>query len=143
MRIQAIRASETLYKAGDRSFADDYKRLTKDADVDVVIQAMLTMNRWKVPGGVETIKAVSEANKARGVHARRDEHPQPRRKCGRARRPRRRPDVHSGAETAVIEKGGTIFNELCMTCHGSDGLGTPKAGRRRRRWRRRLRDRRA
>ena len=26
MRIQAIRASETLYKAGDRSFAADYKR---------------------------------------------------------------------------------------------------------------------
>ena len=26
MRIQAIRASETLYKAGDKSFADDYKR---------------------------------------------------------------------------------------------------------------------
>ena len=32
MRIQAIRASETLYKAGDRSFAADYTRLTKDAE---------------------------------------------------------------------------------------------------------------
>ena len=50
MRIQAIRASETLYKAGDQSFAADYAALTKDADVDVVIQAMLTINRWKVAG---------------------------------------------------------------------------------------------
>ena len=32
MRVQAIRASETLYKAGDKSFADDYRALTKDAD---------------------------------------------------------------------------------------------------------------
>ena len=26
MRIQAMRASETLYKAGDKTFADDYRR---------------------------------------------------------------------------------------------------------------------
>ena len=31
MRIQAIRASETLYKAGDRSFAADYRAAAKDA----------------------------------------------------------------------------------------------------------------
>ena len=31
MRVQAIRASETLYKAGDPSFADDYRRLARDA----------------------------------------------------------------------------------------------------------------
>ena len=43
MRVQAIRASETLYKAGDKSFADDYRALTKDADPNVVIQAMLTL----------------------------------------------------------------------------------------------------
>ena len=49
MRIQAMRASETLYKAGDRSFADDYRALANDPDTDVVIQAMLTMNILKVP----------------------------------------------------------------------------------------------
>ena len=36
MRIQAVRASETLYKAGDKSLADDYRRLTKDPDANVV-----------------------------------------------------------------------------------------------------------
>ena len=50
MRIQAIRASETLFKAGDRSFAADYTRLTKDSSVDVVIQALLTINRWRGAG---------------------------------------------------------------------------------------------
>ena len=44
IRIQAIRASETLYKAGDKSFANDYRAMLKDADPDVVIQAMLTLN---------------------------------------------------------------------------------------------------
>ena len=44
MRVQAIRASETLYKAGDRSFDADYRALTKDADADVSIQAMLTLS---------------------------------------------------------------------------------------------------
>src|SRR5204863_1324162 len=60
MRIQVIRASETLYKAGDKSFAADYKRLSGDANVNVAVQSLLTMNRWKVPGAAETIKAVSE-----------------------------------------------------------------------------------
>src|SRR5439155_32051 len=41
MRIQAIRASETLYKAGDKSFAADYKRMTADPSTDVVVQSML------------------------------------------------------------------------------------------------------
>ena len=30
MRVQAIRASESLYKSGDRSFAEDYRALAKD-----------------------------------------------------------------------------------------------------------------
>ena len=67
MRIQAIRASETLYKAGDKSFAGDYKTLTKDPSVDVVIQAMLTINRWKVPDAAATIKAAMDGNQRDGV----------------------------------------------------------------------------
>ena len=100
MRIQAIRASETLYKAGDRSFVDDYKRLTKDADIDVVIQAMLTLNRWKVPGSVETIKAVSETNKARGVTLVATNILNPNANAGGRGGPgaRRRPDVHNGGD---------------------------------------------
>ena len=57
LRVQAIRASETLYKAGDKSFAADYKLLAKDADPDVAIQAMLTMNLHKVTDSAEPIKS--------------------------------------------------------------------------------------
>ena len=67
MRVQAIRASETLYKAGDKSFADDYRALTKDADQNVVIQAMLTANLFKLPDAAEVIKAAQAASKAKGV----------------------------------------------------------------------------
>jgi mono/diheme cytochrome c family protein len=31
-------------------------------------------------------------------------------------------------ETAVLEKGRTIYTEVCFACHGTDGRGTPMAG---------------
>ena len=65
--IQAIRASETLYKAGDRSFAADYRALTQDKDADVVVHAMLTLNLFKTPDAAAAVKSAMEASKARGV----------------------------------------------------------------------------
>ena len=57
IRIQAIRASETLYKDGDKSFAADYRAMVEDSDPNVVIQAMLTMNLQKVPDAREDHRA--------------------------------------------------------------------------------------
>ena len=59
MRIQAMRASETLYKAGDRSFEPTIAALSKDSDTDVVIQAMLTMNMLKVADTRRLVKTVA------------------------------------------------------------------------------------
>ncbi len=67
MRVQAIRASESLYKAGDRSFADDYRAMTKDADPNVVIQAMLTTNLLKLSDASEVISAAKASSRAKGV----------------------------------------------------------------------------
>ena len=67
IRIQAIRASETLYKAGDRTLGADYKARAKDADVDVAMQALMTLNTLKVPDAQVVIKAAQEANTAKGV----------------------------------------------------------------------------
>ena len=67
MRIQAIRASESLFKAGDRSFEADYRAATKDADVDVALQAMLTINVLKFPDAAAVIQATMDANTARGI----------------------------------------------------------------------------
>ena len=67
MRVQAIRASETLYKAGDKSFEADYRQLVKDPDTRVDLQAILTLNLFKVPDIRTVITSAQAANKARGV----------------------------------------------------------------------------
>ncbi len=96
MRIQAIRASETLYKAGDRSFAKDYERMTKDTSVDVALQAMLTMNRWKVPNAADGDQDRDGQQQGARRAGRGERDPQ----CARdrRRRPRRR-----GAEPGAAE----------------------------------------
>src|SRR5262245_4538274 len=67
IRIQAIRASETLYKRGDKALAADYKRLSADSDTDVVMQALMTMNTLKAVEAPATLKSALETNKAKGV----------------------------------------------------------------------------
>ncbi len=121
MRIQAIRASETLFKAGDRSFGADYTRMAGDPDVDVAIQALLTINRWKAPDAAATTKAIMDSNPARGVQL-----------VGTtmlnaaASASARGRAALSPEQRAQLERGGQIYNELCVACHGADALGTPK-----------------
>ena len=124
MRIQAIRASETLYKAGDRSFLADYRGLAKDPDTDVVIQAMLTLNLFKPPDLAATIQE-AQVNKARGVQEIGRQILQPARSLTFGGRGAGgvSPEVQ-----ATLERGATIYNELCSTCHGPDGRGTPVQG---------------
>ena len=118
MRIQAIRASETLYKAGDKSFANDFKALTKDQNIDVVIQAMLTLNRWKIPDAAVTIKETMDGNPARGVQVVASTILTP--PAGRGGPPL------TPEQQAVMDRGAAIYNELCFACHAPDGMGTPK-----------------
>ena len=65
IRIQAIRASETLYKAGDKTLAADYKRLNTDSDTDVVMQSLMTMNTLKVADAARRSEQAQAANKAK------------------------------------------------------------------------------
>ena len=109
MRIQAIRASETLYKHGDQSFADDYRAATKDADVDVALQAMLTLNVLKVADAPAVIQATMDANKARGVQEIGKlllAPPTGRGGRGAAGLPPEQQDL--------LQRGATIYAELCF-----------------------------
>ncbi len=123
MRIQAIRASETLYKAGDRSFAADYAKMASDPEVDVVIQALLTINRWKAPDAGATTKTTMDSNPARGVQVVGTTMLTAAANAAGGGRGRANltPD-----QQAQLDRGGQIYNELCFACHGPDGLGTPK-----------------
>ena len=129
MRVQAIRASETLYKAGDKSFGADYHALAKDADADVVIQALLTLNLFKAPDVADVIKAAQDTSKAAGVVS----------IGGRLlAAPGVLPGTGNGgrgggpalpaAQQALMQRGNAIFTELCFTCHGDDARGAPFAG---------------
>jgi mono/diheme cytochrome c family protein len=132
IRIQAIRASETLYKAGDKSFANDYRAMLKDADTEVVIQAMLTLNLHKAPQYAEAIKSTIASNSARGVKEIGGQLLQP---TGASQG--QRPSLADSAVTGlnfstddrrVLARGDAIYRELCFSCHGPDGQGAPMAG---------------
>ncbi len=121
VRVQAVRASETLYKGGDKSFAADYATLARDADASVAMQALMTMNTLRVPDATTVAKAVQEANKARGVAlvANGILNP-PAADAGGA--------GLTGPAQASHTRGRAIYAELCATCHGANALGEPKPG---------------
>jgi putative membrane-bound dehydrogenase-like protein len=126
LRIQALRASETLYKAGDRSFANDYRALVKDDNGDVVIQAMLTMNVLKVPETAAAVRAAADRNRSRGVRFVAERILNPPAAAGRGTGRGGAP--LTAEEQSTIERGSTIYTELCYSCHGEDGRGTPAPG---------------
>ena len=124
MRIQALRAIESLYKGGDTSFAADVReRATTDADTDVVIQAMLTLAQLKAPGVKEAVTAARETRKARGVTFVAERILNPPAAAGGGRGAALMPD-----ERSAVERGATIYAENCFACHGEDGRGAPLPG---------------
>ena len=129
IRIQAVRVSETLYKAGDKSFAADYVSLTKDADTDVVIQALLTLNTMKVADAAVAMKAALETNKAKGVQLVANTVLHPETYATRAfGLDSLVATTFTPEEQTLMTKGQQVYGEVCFACHGDDGRGTPAPG---------------
>ncbi len=126
LRVHAIRASETLYKAGDTSFGREYRSLTTDPDPDVAIQAMLTLGLFKPPDLPVVVQAAQAANPARGVQevGRRLLLPTASLTFGG-----RGAGNLTATQQATLQRGAAVYNELCATCHGPDGRGTAVEGR--------------
>jgi mono/diheme cytochrome c family protein len=131
IRIQAIRASETLYKANDKSFAADYRAMTEDADPNVIIQAMLTLNLQKIPDAAKIIAAATAASQVRGVKEIGAQILKPGASLGQ------RPSLADAAVSFMnfsadqrksMVRGEGTYKELCSSCHGPDGKGAPMAG---------------
>jgi mono/diheme cytochrome c family protein/glucose/arabinose dehydrogenase len=131
IRVQAIRASESLYKRADKSFAADYRAMTEDGDPNVAIQAMLTLNLHKVPDAEKLIRATSASTTSRGVREIGAQILRPQLSMGQ------RPSLADTAVTALnmstdqrraLQRGEATYRELCTTCHGPDGAGAPMAG---------------
>ena len=123
VRIAALRAGESLIKAGDKGLASSYAPLTDDADSDVAIQAVLTANKLKFPDARKQIEAALKTHSSKGVKAIADlilNPPQP---------PRKKPvDFLTRNEKRLFKRGEAIYKELCYACHGSDGKGLQMEG---------------
>ena len=132
IRIQAIRASETLYKAApaNRSFAADYVAMTKDPDPNVVIQAMLTLKLHEVAGYEAVVRGIRETSTVRG----------PKEVASQILRPQSaigQPASNDAAagylnftseDRRTLLAGERVYRELCFSCHGDDGKGAPAGG---------------
>jgi mono/diheme cytochrome c family protein/glucose/arabinose dehydrogenase len=123
IRIQALRASETLYKYGEKSLAAEYRTMVKDADVDVAFQALLSGYILKIEKVDEFITASIKENPAQSfqvVGTQLLEKMAEQKKVAETK--------FAPQQLALFTKGKTIFESYCSTCHGVKGLGTPTGG---------------
>ncbi|HET7695570.1 MAG TPA: hypothetical protein VFK57_07675 [Vicinamibacterales bacterium] len=124
MRIQAMRASETLYKNGDKSFADDYRRLSTDPETNVAIQALLSASLFKLKDLPDLVKGAQAANPAKGLALIGSRLLTPPVTFGSGRRG----GALTPAEQKRLQHGSEVYGAVCFACHGDDALGAPLAG---------------
>ena len=119
VRVAAIRVSESLFKQGDKSLESDVAALAGDSDPGVVMQTMLTAKLLKWPEMGNLAQSAMIANPARGV-----------KEIAAQLLNVRAPAVtqFTAVEKKVLERGETIYKELCFACHAPDGKGMPKEG---------------
>lgn len=120
IRIQALRASETLYKYGEKSLEAEYASLTKDTDPSVAIQALQSAYFLKIDGVENLMKTTLVQNKRHGVQI---VATQLLEKMDAAKL--LASTQYSPFERELYDKGKTIFDGYCAACHGVKGLGTP------------------
>ena len=122
VRIQALRASETLYKVGNKTFGDAYVDLLHDSETEVVIQAMLTADFLDIPDKETHLKAAMKGHTAMGVQVIGEQLLNP---VVEKNWWNKFDAELTGPQKKIMEKGAVVFNELCVQCHGNDGTGTP------------------
>lgn len=122
MRMVAMWASETLYKAGDKSLAENYLALMNDPDTDVRMRAMMTGRLLKIPGTNAAVKKILASDKRKGVQLVGEQVITPIEVTSFFGR--NNPNF-SEEEKALVAKGGDIYASLCATCHGPLGTGLP------------------
>jgi mono/diheme cytochrome c family protein len=84
------------------------------------------MNVVKAPDAAAAVKAAAESNKARGVQFVAGRILSPPAAAGRGGGRGGGPLTTDQQNT--LDRGAAIYTELCFTCHGEDGRGTPTPG---------------
>jgi mono/diheme cytochrome c family protein len=121
VRAGAVRAAETLLKAGDDpSLVADIQTLRTDKDPTVALQVMMTGKLLNWPDWKQRAQAQILVSSSQGV-----------REIGAQLlvEPPRLTGSFTKDERRSLERGQEIFRSLCFACHGFDGRGMPMAGR--------------
>lgn len=120
VQMQAMRAGETLYKYGNKSLAEIYREGTKDPNVDVALQALLSAYILNIDEVESLIQSTMKSNSANGIQvigAQLLEKMEEARKVANTK--------FAPEEQALFVQGKSIFDSYCSTCHGPKGLGSP------------------
>ncbi len=120
VRVAALRASETLLKAGDKTFEADFTTLAKSPDGDLAWQAILSATALKMTNSRALLQSSVISTNAPKVF----------KELGMMMLapPTSWPKEFSGADKNLLTKGEVIFKELCFACHGFDGRGMQLEG---------------
>ncbi len=121
IRMAAMWVSESLFKAGDRSFGADYLEMMNDADTDTRIRAMMTAKMFQVEGYKEKVTELLSKDQAKGVQLVGKQILEP--PVVNSFFGRSRPNFNDQQKEQLAE-GEKIYKELCSQCHGQDGRGT-------------------
>jgi type 1 glutamine amidotransferase/mono/diheme cytochrome c family protein/glucose/arabinose dehydrogenase len=120
VRIAAMRAGESLVRAGDTSLVGDLKAMSKDKSPDVVLQTLLTGKVLNWPDYRANAQSIIASSTAEGVQ-----------KIGSLILTEGYGiDQHrfNQADLDRLRKGQAIYESLCFACHGFDGAGMPLNG---------------
>src|SRR5690606_3293371 len=120
IRLQGIRASETLYKYGETTLTSQYTALINDPDPRIAIQAIQTMYVLGIENIKPLINQLLKTNKARGVQVVGHQILKNKEEAENLKSTR-----YTTEELALYNDGKKIFDTFCSTCHGNKGLGTP------------------
>jgi glucose/arabinose dehydrogenase/mono/diheme cytochrome c family protein len=120
VRIAAIRASETLYKAGDKSLMPDILKLAKDPEPSVALQVVMTSLLLKTPESRPLAATMVASNSAFGIKTIIPE-------VVKTLSPVVYPPEFTQADRALLAHGRQIYDALCYSCHAIDGQGAPLA----------------
>jgi mono/diheme cytochrome c family protein len=119
LRVQAIRACETLIKAGDTTLIADIQSLATDENPQVKLQSAMTAKLHKFPQWEEQMSQQIAMSPLTGLRELGSN------LLGKA------PKINSDftpPQRKQFERGMKIYQEVCFACHGADGKGTPIPG---------------